>query len=418
MASTLLSPNPHQCHDKAPPTSPSLQMPNVFIIPPEEDETPTWCCFDAAEAPPRVLSTSPNLHFLDTALSMFQTETEAPVFHRDSVGPFGSHNSVIMPRKTLETRSITDVMMDGENYESEDEMEAEYKEHPLTRGRSNGVGNDSEIVEVVKVGRHPHEPEAQAHPPTPPAKCSKSLKSRASKAFRSIKNVGKGSLRSKPRVQDIFTSKPVTAGELPPRSKSPTISRRGSAIFTQFFSPPTTLHSRSSVSSFDAVRAPPELHQEEGQISSFSGPSHTATTPRSSTVSTQDLAQQDIRSPSPTPSAQTFSNRRRFSVMSLQRLFSFSAETDASDSAPPGMSRDSTGPSTASSSSGPDTPTEEAAPLPAYQLQLHLDSIDNRSPFTRKCERGPVALEQGEISFEMKLDSLHFEALSFDADRF
>lgn len=103
--------------------------------------------------------------------------------------------------------------------------------------------------------------------------------------------------------------------------------------------------------------------------------------------------------------------------MGLQRLFSFAPEVESftpPDLNPPGMSRDSSGPSTVCSL-GPDTPTEERTPLP-YQLQLDLGDVGKYNLIGEVIPT-PV-IEPGDLSFEMRLDSLHFEALSFDIDGF
>ncbi|GLB35276.1 hypothetical protein LshimejAT787_0208410 [Lyophyllum shimeji] len=406
MAPTLVS-SP-LVHDTAPPTSPSFQMPNVFVIPPAEDESPAWCCFDATEAP--FLATDPDIPFLDHALSAFQAESQLPVLHRDT-GPFTSDNPVIMPRKSGGTRSIMDVLMNDDYPESDDEMDLHLDHDVFASDR--GPGNDSEVVEVIKVRRHTDDIEERTSAPMPHTKPSSSFKSRASKAFASLRNVGKGSLRSKPKAQDIITSRPVGEREPRPRSQTPTVSGRGS-ILSQLFSPPPTLQSRSSVSSFDAARASSESQSPPSTGKYFSSPynqspsdrRHGPLLPSSSSL---NLEHQDIRSPSPTPSTQTRSNRRRFSMMNLQRIFSFSQADEFSDITPSSMSRASSGPST-SSSSGANTPTEESTP--------RLNSEDHgllteKSNFPAVPAPGP-----GEISFEMRLDSLHFEALSFDADRF
>ncbi|KAG5645846.1 hypothetical protein DXG03_005188 [Asterophora parasitica] len=408
MASTLLSSPLY--HNQAPPVSPSIQIPNVFIVPPEE-EGPAWCCFDANEAPLQ-LATSPDITFLDSALSMLHTDPRTSFF-RDANGPFASHNGVGMPAKSSETRSVLDDLMDSQYPDSDDEMEMYMgmgMEQEVRSGGGRETGNDSEVVEVIKLRRHRRDNEH--HPRDSPQKASKSLRSRASKAFRSLRNVG--TIRSKRKAQDVFPSN-TDSRELPSRSRTPTMSRRSSAVFSQLFSPPPTNSSRSSVSSFDAARSstqsPPPAYSSPP--SHHSHESHPSSRPSLTSPSSMTFDHQDFRSPSPTPSTQTKSNKRRFSMLSLQRMFSFSGdEFSEGIGSPTSMSRDSTGPST-SSSSGPDTPTDESTPH-------HFASEDYGTP---KPAHGatavpPLAYEQGDVSFEMRLDSLHFESLSFDADRF
>jgi hypothetical protein len=101
------------------------------------------------------------------------------------------------------------------------------------------------------------------------------------------------------------------------------------------------------------------------------------------------------RGPSPTPSARTFSStvRRRLSILSFRKGRPAPPPRPAS---PPSLSRGSTVPST---SSLPQTPTEEEYPrLP---------------PSTKDADDDP-----DRTIGEMRLDSLHFESLSFDADQF
>jgi hypothetical protein len=413
-------------HDQAPPTSPLVQMPNVFVVPPEEDHSPTWCYFDAAEAPilESVLSVVPDIEFLDCALSVLHTESHAPVFRRNSGDPFGS------PKKSAETRAITDISINPEFHFSDDEMELELESEPQVSATCNrGIGEDSVVVEVVKVRRH-EEDDAATFPANPP----KSLKSRASKVFRSLKNVGKSSLRLKHGTRDTVMQS--TAGDQPTYiEKTPLITPRGSTISSQPFTTSASLTSHNSVASPEFVDPVSALERNAPAL--MPSPScndipSTPSGPYSSTMeflglssSIADSEHQFMRSPSPTPSTRTFSNRRRFSMMSLQRLFSFSSSDSGAElsgsvsttSRSPSMSRDSSGPSTASSS-GPDTPTEDVSQLPLH-LQLHLrleggDHIPTASKFQAEVPLG----SSGDLDFEMRLDSLHFESLSFDASRF
>ncbi|KAF9459568.1 hypothetical protein BDZ94DRAFT_1312294 [Collybia nuda] len=420
-------------HDHVPPTSPSLQMPNVFVVPPEEDQLSPWCCFDATEVTHLEpdLSTILDIEFLDGALEVLHTESHAPVFHRDADGPFGYRNPVIMPRKSTETSSITDVPIDEKRYGSDDELKLE---RVLEKSVYNGcgrrnVGEDSEIVEVVKVRRHDREGRVQDNTEALD-KTSKSFKSRASKAFKTLKNVGKHSTRLKRQAQGILVSPPSIEDEPPPRARTPTMSRRGSVILSQLFNTPSPIKPCQSVSSFGVASS---LTESVFPIpSSSSSVFHPTIPPRPlpdlhslldlldpdcSPSSLQDIDHQAFRSPSPTPSTQTFSARRRFSIMSLQRIFSFSSPDHDVDAMPrtSNMSRDSTGPSSASSL-GPDTPTEEVIPLP---LPLHSTYSDRNGAVPQfKTAEVTSTISAGDISFEMRLDSLHFESLSFDADRF
>ena len=412
-------------HHKAPPSSPFFQMPNVFVVPPEEDHSPSWCYFDAAEAPPLklVLSTPPDVDFLDSALGALDSESYPPVFHRHSASS-PSYNM-----KTGETRSITDVLMNSErnltddefNFHLELESEPDPEAVPGTSGTGgNNAAEDSVVVEVVKLRRHEEE-----HVALPPSKHSRSLKSRASKAFRSLrKNVGKGHTRSRLHL---------------PRENTSTASRRSSVILSQLFASSATLESGNSISSFDN-QGPrhdslvPASEQRNPVFVSSSPYSHIPPIPDSaipdfldpSSFSCEDFIHQASPSTSPT-SIQTFPNKSRFSMMSLQRLFSFSScdhdnEPSGSGSTTPTstcMSRDFSRPS-AASSLNPDTPTEGIPPLSLHlPLHLHLEGDDKHLLIASNHQSGIAPVGGSEdLSFEMRLDSLHFETLSFDVNRF
>jgi hypothetical protein len=107
------------------------------------------------------------------------------------------------------------------------------------------------------------------------------------------------------------------------------------------------------------------------------------------------------RAASPSPSARTFSStiRRRFSILNFQRKPTRPEAAPFREPSPPTLSRGSTVPST--SSSAPQTPTEEAFPPPP------------RTGAKGDCDPDPD-LTIG----EMRLDSLHFDSLSFDPDNF
>ncbi|KAG6865864.1 hypothetical protein C0991_010945 [Blastosporella zonata] len=397
MPPTLLS----TYHD-APQFSTELKMPHVFVVPPEEDETPTWCCFNANE-PASTPGASPDTNFLQDALDMLQVEPDAPWYHRDSGGPFAFQGSTVLPKKNGETRSIMDFLMNDDYLESDEEteMEMEPEEEPYleTIGNTSNV-NDPDVVEVLKIERYSDDIEQPSHAPTPPVK-SKSFKSRASKALRTL--VGKGSLRSKTKTQPIPS--PVNEVEPPLKSKTPLprgVSRRGSAIFTQIFSPPS--QPQPSVSSFNAAHAssnspPSNVPRYPSSLHNVPPPDTRQSTPGSPTSLNFDS--HDVRSPSPTSSTQTTSNRPRFSMMKLSRVFSLPSSDEAPHTT--SMSRNSSEPST-SSFSGPETPTDESAPVPNCRQNRPFAAVP--------------ALDPGDVSFEMKLDSLHFDSLSFDADRF
>lgn len=362
----------------APPCSPSFSPSfQIIVVPPEEDQEDEYLVFHASDIPEPDLSTPPDIHSLNSALDRFhQSDSHPPPFNRAAA------DTIVMPRKGIDVRSIADILMSDE---------------PPQCGEDTIIREDSEIVEVVKVRRNAT-PSIAARDDDldPPTKRSKTLRSRASKAFRSIKNIGRGSVRSsKPYAQDMFASSESTHSTfahqevpIPPTTQARRITRRGSVVLSQLFRSPSLFDLSSPRSSSPTPTEHPnaivsDIYQDEEDM--------------------LDRTSLHTRVASPTPSTQTFSStaRRRFSVLSLHRLFTFSSDS-ASSVPPPNMSRGPSGPSTASSS-GPTTPTEEFTPL----------------PLGRKGSFAPALAPNEDLSFgEMQLDSLHFDSLSFDPDHF
>ncbi|KAF7322775.1 hypothetical protein HMN09_00056800 [Mycena chlorophos] len=238
--------------------------------------------------------------------------------------------------------------------------------------RMGDVGDETirdDIVEIVKVRRGAPEPE-EAPKPKP-----KSLRSRAGSAFRSIKNLALARTRSgsnssstsnnKPYAHEVFASSQstqATFATMPSAGpNSPPLSRRGSMILTDLFRAPSSTH---------------RYEPEETDYDDYDGPN----------IDRESI----VRAPSPSQSSRKLSSiARRLSIISFRK------PSSPRPSSPPTLSRDSTVPST-SSSSAPQTPTDETYP---------------QAPPSPK----DVAEDDGG---EMRLDSLHFEALSFDADQF
>ncbi|KAF8212491.1 hypothetical protein K438DRAFT_1806595 [Mycena galopus ATCC 62051] len=243
------------------------------------------------------------------------------------------------------------------------------------------VRDDSEIIEVVKVRRafSPDEP-----PPPPPPK-PKSLKSRAGSAFRSIKNLARVASRttSKPYAHQVFASSQSTqatfAAAVPLPATPPARPRRGSIVLTQLFRTPSP--SEDTPPTLDFPAGEPYSEDEDDDDDDDD----------------RDRESMVPRGPSPTPSSRTFSStvRRRLSILSF--VGKGRTAPPPRPASPPTLSRGSTVPST--SSSLPQTPTEESYPRP--------------QPSTKDADDDP-----DRTIGEMRLDSFHFESLSFDADNF
>ncbi|KIM48944.1 hypothetical protein M413DRAFT_90872 [Hebeloma cylindrosporum] len=232
------------------------------------------------------------------------------------------------------------------------------------------------------------------------------------------------------------------------------------------------------MTSFDEPLSSPTEHSPSPPFLPQNKPVTEIVSRRSSlyTAEAQDEARLQAASPTPTTSS-TKSGIRRFSIMNLQRLFSFSSSAASTASqmddsvpfdesgraTPTPRSNAPTPPSAASSvttTSGPQTPTssessayilstQHASDVPAFTgfdsafdsnvglnlglgLGLDLDSVsysqqatprkrlpsDSRwRPSFKKAKSTPDSHDEaGEL--EMRLDSFHFDDLSFDADEF
>ncbi|KAJ7109136.1 hypothetical protein C8R44DRAFT_801749 [Mycena epipterygia] len=345
-----------------PPSSPSFSPSfQIIVIPPAEDQEPDYLVFKADDLPEPDLATNPDFASLDDALARMHTREPPPTFTRTSV------DGVVMPRRSADPTDLAD----------------------------ETVRDDSEIVEVVKV-RRAFSQEEPPQPPPPPPKHN-SLRSRASRAFRSIKNVARArsSSHSRPYAQDMFASSQSTQATFasasaaaapvvptPPPPPPPPRVRRGSIILSQLFRAPSPARASSATLDFLASDHYSEDDEDDDDDDAY------------------DDDRQSIapRAPSPSPSARTFSStiRRRLSTLNFQRKAP-AAPPPSRPSSPPTLSRGSTVPS--ASSSAPQTPTEEVYPHPL--------------PSTKDADDDP-----DRTIGEMRLDSLHFESLSFDADNF
>lgn len=481
-------------------------MPNVFVVPPEEDQIPTWCFFDAAHPTLSQIVGRPETP--DIHVFSFSDSNDPSPLLPESMDPF------IALRNNAETRSIVEALDDANvgNIYHDVDTDSEYEHYTELGDALSSVNNepfrttrdsanDSDVIEVVKVRRNSsskEDDESQNVPLSSHLKRSKTLKSRASKAFRSLK----GSLRtSKFRAQDVFATVKsnshhhsdivtATVSNTSPRPPTPPVSRRGSRILSQLFISPS-LKSRSSVSSLDE---PTHASQPEPVFSPIpSSPTQSSFVSassvtdqlscRSSIYENEPLQDEDrLKTGSPTPTATTDpkSKNRRFSILSLHKLFSFSSPTpsspmslnfDDSSCTAPILRSASCTPSSVTSvctTSGPQTPTymdegslsrgkdtnsASFAPILGSNevlslgLGLSMDEFSDRgsseehTPRTQRIFRssesrtsaserqakvipylppGPGVFqhEPGDLSLEMRLDSLHFDSLSFDADHF
>ncbi|TFK26391.1 hypothetical protein FA15DRAFT_292493 [Coprinopsis marcescibilis] len=405
----------------------ALQMPDVFVVPPEEDQVPAWLCFNAAE--PLGEHSNPT-EDLVPEIRVFDHEDDGDedVFRR--AAPFGQL------QRSPDAQSVVDSLMSGDYYgehatgdsDSDLDYESEYEDDrdphrsrpqpTISSPRTErDAAEDSDVIEVVKVSRSRHHNE-NGHdyqvPPPPAINRTATLRAKASKALRSISSAFKS---SKPRVQDVFPSRPSSrtscrlseddapkeAPQQPttasrPHTPAAKVSRRLSQMFTA-----QSIRARSSSASFhdpkekSAVSCPsePTLSSSYSRPSQPAYSSHTHLPPSNPPLVYQDTPtsapEPQPRSPSPNHSSR--STTRRFSKINLQNLFTFSSTQQGEDKEPvpatatdldsgrstPTLKRKSSSlPSTSSesSASGPHTPTSaEDGTQPDLRLVTKRSSI-------------------------------------------
>ncbi|KAI0933863.1 hypothetical protein AcV5_005894 [Taiwanofungus camphoratus] len=391
-----------------------IAMPNVFVIPPEEEleENPPWCYFDAEEAAKNPLSTTPDIDALDTALHFHQqTNNRAPAFHR-SVGN-DSQETVVMPRK-------------GRNSLSRDSI----SDFPREVGRNRVM--DEEIVEVVKVRRNEGLADiGEMREQT--IKKSRTFRARASQAFKSIKNVGKGGRRPVSSASTTWQtgenarqSEEHLHRETLPRSSTPNLSRRKSLMLSHLFT--FSQGSRPSAASPDVpvstMSSSPSAMSHRHSIPAdmmFYSPSHPQRLrPSPSLEDCMDTSTPVGEGPiSTTPSlSKKKSFRHRLSVLELQRLFTLHSSSHSSSASASELSDNVKSPDVivdvfAASDSSPeilDSPrTASSLSTPSSTPPL------SAGPLQSNCK---MEARGRDTSLEMQLDSLHFDSLHFDPNEF
>ncbi|KAJ7581003.1 hypothetical protein C8J56DRAFT_1057005 [Mycena floridula] len=413
----------------------SLIPPNIHIYPPVEDSVLPWCFFEAAE------------HQLDSDTVdklVRSSQSQSPPFHRNSKRSVDS----MMSRKSLEREMPVD----------EDSGYGDYGDITI---RGNEPGDCSEVIEVIKVKRTEKHSERDSHSSrTPVPQPMKRSQTFISRAFKSIKNVNRtiGSRTKKPpHVQDVFSSSEST-DYAETTNTTPRPSRRGSSSLISLFSTPQQSEPRSSVDSTSpSVSRPRRLRQLDSVSRRSSSSSLDAESPFSQPRPRYEDEDDDLdvdsidirlslRSQSPTPSTQTFSAKKRFSVLNLfsRNMSSTTISSPGSENLVPSPPRCSSRCSSSSSSAGPVTPVEPVATFIAAPFDAPIIINDdappkglrrlssfrrggkgnkNKSPGKEVQVHNDPSTEdpdghRGDISFEMRLDSFHFDDLTFDVERF
>lgn len=411
-------------------------IPHVFVFPPEEErtETPPWCCFNPTDDPDSDYSDSEHsdVQFIDVALEFMHDHAGddanvAPIFTRASMENGAAAEASVAPRKEKRSASVLNFMSYGGGVE----------------GRQHG-GRElpEDVVEVFKVRRSESK---QEMPPTR-VKRSKSLKMPFQRALRSIKNVGRSSSsKQTSATKTIPAAKPAPVQpraqeEIEPptmprsRSTTPMLSRRPSQRLASMFS-------KRNRSNADLVASFADPSSSQLPPNSQSSPQLRGT---SSPVVVDDLGA-FVPDPSsshedPTASIASRKSAKRFSVLDLHRVFTFSPsppspapDEDAPQDAPQNTPAQDL-PSLRTSQDAPSLPTlshegdsalstasEEEPPHSPVTNENEADVLPVASKIHWRTSAEMQRLEADvpyDASFELRLDSFHFDALSFDPEEF
>lgn len=411
-------------------------MPHVFVIPPEEEQqdNPPWCCFDADQQPDNNgdYPSNPDIHFLDVPYLLQQQPQHEPTTSASPRISLDKPGTKIVTSKKLEKKQRPETVKIIENKSA-------------CGRRQRDAREDSDVIEVVKVKRSKEalmDPEENVK-----IKRSKTFKARATKALQSLKNVGRSSRKT--HVKELWTSSESMPGifrgvqeqirqqqeqtegqTLVTSLKKGSLPRRSLSQIFQSARPscpesPLPTRFTSPVPSVEPPHILPSVIASSLPYSKGSDP----TPAINETVATAAIDDAVDRPTSPGPSLM---NNRRFSVLELHKLFSFSssspndplpASATASSLPPRNMSIPSMSTSTVSSDY-PDVPIEEGVCAAVHFLDL--DRANQKLTASRYHQAMdvdddddlPPPRRPRDLSFEMRLDSLHFDSLSFDPEEF
>ena len=408
----------------APPLfSASSEVPTVLVHPPEDEAMP-WCAFDANQevAEAEVVFATPEMElqqseFDDWPQAVHPTAEHAPAFHRSQAV---TDNGVVMPRRGSTSHSTLSRVANPPCLAPILESPKRPKEK-----------DDDDIVEVMKVRRGEGMLDvAYAHGPIPTLRRSKTLtlRSRAAQALRSIKNVGK--VPRRPALDQVFPAKkneqPTAKVEAPtptPTQSSSTLDKRR-AKSKDLFNPTHTstpcLKRRNSQpltnlfghSGPESDVAGPNAADTRG-LDFSPPPSHSGgfrTFPYSRGASASTPALQLMKDEPDRPTSPTFSlrgHRRKFSFGSLQSIFSGSTQ-------PMPEPRQAEASPDLGDSTPPQTPVDDG-----WDSDEDYDSPRRRVVPGRVPRRSDEnACPEQDVSFEMRLNSLHFDSFNFDTEVF
>jgi hypothetical protein len=397
-------------------------MPAVFVHPPEDEAMP-WCAFDGSQenADSQMAFTTPEM---EEDLRSLLDDQSQPVHSSPADAPTFGHSQAdgaVIMRNLLRLSVIP-------------ESPKRAKER-----------DDDDIVEIMKVRRGEGMPDvayANGSVPIPTLRRSKTLRSRAAQALRSIKNIGKAPRR--PTMAHVVSAKEngVTGAA---KTKAP-------ALTCGQVPPPTADKHRARAVPFPSQSSLPRLKKRVSQplsnlfglgpggseaspnpdASDETGPSHSGgfrTLPYSRSASASTSALQmfsDVPARPTSPSFSIRSTRQKFSFVNLQSIFSGSTTT-------PDASEEASEPQQAEAN-----PEVDELALPPCAAQTPVDddddddggwdsgedydsprrNVDPSGTLRRPRPRQGSGLEEREFSFDMRLNSMHFDSFSFDADAF
>lgn len=288
------------------------KAPDIFVVPPEEDQIPPWCCYNSQQSWSAEDEEENNLIYS-------QASTNTPLFYRDVAGMEG----LILPirKGSAETRSIVDALGDADDFLDHEydpyrrmemdsmvddaifpEMDTDsgyarhhqhyFQEYGVQLSRTQ-VDNDSDIVEIIKVRKKStfiDGPENHPWSSSDRLASKLTLRSRATRAFQILKEnlqtssktvfKAKGldgslshssprlqsKLQSRPRAQDVFSP----TEDQPDCSYTSKVGRRPSG---RLFSSALKRRTSTSFNTSNHSLPTPVLQTQESQISSQQKPS-------------------------------------------------------------------------------------------------------------------------------------------------
>ena len=425
----------------------AFEMPTVLVHPPEDEAMP-WCAFDVNQevGEAEVVFTTPEMELHQSELddgawpqAVHPTAEHAPSFHRSQ-----TDNGVVMPRRGSSSHSTLPRAANPPGLAPIPESPKRPKEK-----------DDDDIVEVMKVRRGEGMLDvAYAHGTIPTLRRSKTLtlRSRAAQALRSIKNVGKAPRRLP--LDQVFPAKnneqPTAKMEVPtPIQSSSTVDKRRAKKNEQpnvKMEVPTPTQSSSTLDKRRAKSkdmfnpthtSTPRLKKRSsqpltnvfgasGSESELAGPTLPDTGlgfspppphsggfrafPYSRGASASTPALQLMKDEPARPTSPTFSlrgHRRKFSFGSLQSIFSGSTQ-------PMSEPRQSEANPDVGDPTPPQTPVDDG-----WDSEEDYDSPRRRvapGRVPRPSDENPYP--EQDISFEMRLNSLHFDSFNFDTEVF